>query len=88
MTFTEFIKHLTKEQVDTWWESIVLTELPEDTKERGWKYNLSKNGKSLAFKWGVLQLAKFYNTDLDFNSFSSNASSRYNYWYEGGILIQ
>ena len=79
MTFTEFIKHLTKEQVDTWWESIVLTELPEDTKERGWKYNLSKNGKSLAFKWGVLQLAKFYNTDLDSNSFSSNASSRYSF---------
>lgn len=79
MTFTEFIKHLTKEQVDNWWEYIVLTELPENTKEHGWKYNLSRNGKSLAFKWGVLQLAKFYNTDLDSNSFSSNDSSRYSF---------
>lgn len=74
MTFTEFIKLLTREQVETWWNSISNYESMEEEIEPEWKYKLSKDGKQLPFKWVVRELAKHY--ELPSVDFSSNDSTR------------
>jgi 5-methylcytosine-specific restriction protein B len=76
MTFNEFIKAITPEQVSTWWETIAPTEAPEKVEEENWKYKLCKNGKTLPFKYTVTELALQYNLDFKSKDFSSNAANR------------
>ncbi len=76
MTFNEFIKALTHEQVNTWWNTIAPTEAPDKVEEENWKYKLSKNGKTLPFKYTVSQLAISYNLDFKSKDFSSNVTNR------------
>jgi hypothetical protein len=76
MTFTEFLKLLTQEQVDAWWNTIVTVDTIEKVEDRGWKYKLSKNGKSFAFKWALKELAVYYDIDLDLKDFNSNDVTR------------
>lgn len=76
MTFNEFIKAITPEQVTTWWDTIAPTEAPEKVEEENWKYKLSKNGKVLPFKYTVTSLALQYNLDFKSKDFSSNAANR------------
>jgi len=73
MTFNKFIDKLNPEAVNEWWEEIP-SEAPTDAEDSNWKYKLSKNGKSLPFKWSMRHLAETINLDL--NSFSSNLENR------------
>lgn len=74
MTFNEFIKAITPEQVETWWSTIAPNEAPEKAEEDNWKYKLTKNGKIFPFKYTVKELAKFVNAD--FKYFASNVGNR------------
>lgn len=76
MTFNEFIKALTPEQVNSWWDTIAPKEAPEKVEEENWKYKLSKNGKILPFKYTVSELAIFCEIDFKSKDFSSNAANR------------
>lgn len=38
MTFNKFIKALTPEQVNSWWDTIAPKEAPEKVEEENWKY--------------------------------------------------
>lgn len=76
MTFNEFIKALTPEQVNSWWNNIAPKEAPEKVEEENWKYKLSKNGKILPFKYTVSELAIFCEIDFKSKDFSSNAANR------------
>lgn len=74
MTFSEFLKTITKDKVTTWWNTIAPHEAPEKAEEDNWKYKLSKNGKTLPFKYTVKELAKYAN--IDFKDFASNVANR------------
>lgn len=74
MTFNGFIKALTLEKVNIWWNTIAPTEAPEKVEDENWKYKLSKNGKSLPFKYTVKEIAKY--AEIDFKDFGSNVSNR------------
>jgi hypothetical protein len=76
MTFNEFIKAVTPEKVNSWWDNIAPTEAPEKVEEENWKYKLSKNGKILPFKYTVSELAIFCEIDFKSKDFSSNAANR------------
>ena len=76
MTFNEFIKVLSPEQVNSWWDDIAPTEAPQKVEEENWKYKLSKNGKTLPFKYTISELALKYNLDFKSKDFSSNAANR------------
>ena len=43
MKFSEFLKKLTKEQVNIWWDSIAPENAPKNIEENNWKYKLAKN---------------------------------------------
>ena len=72
MTFIQFIKQLSEEQVNTWWNTIA----PNQVEEINWKYKLFKNGKALPFKWAIAELAKYYQINFTNKDFDSNVSSR------------
>jgi hypothetical protein len=74
MTFNEFIKAITPEQVETWWNAIAPTEAPDKVAVENWKYKLSKNGKILPFKYTIKELAKYAN--IDFKDFGSSSANR------------
>ncbi|MEZ7507264.1 hypothetical protein [Flavobacterium sp. Arc2] len=74
MTFSEFLKTITKGEVTTWWNTIAPNEAPEKAEEDNWKYKLTKNGKTLPFKYTVKELAKYAN--IDFKDFPSNVANR------------
>lgn len=76
MTFTQFIKQLTSEQVNTWWQTIAPNQAPEKVDEENWKYKLTKNGKSLPFKWSIAELAKHHNIPFSNKDFDSNVANR------------
>ena len=76
MKFSEFLKKLTKEQVNIWWDSIAPENAPKNIEENNWKYKLAKNNKSLPFKWAIDELAKYYNIDFSKKDFDSNVSNR------------
>ena len=76
MTFTQFIKQLTSEQVNTWWQTIVPNQAPEKVEEENWKYKLIKNGKALPFKWSIAELAKHHNIPFSNKDFDSNVANR------------
>lgn len=76
MTFNEFIKAITPEQVNSWWETIAPTKAPKKVEEENWKYKLSKNGKILPFKFTISELANSYNLDFKSKDFSSNPTNR------------
>lgn len=76
MTFTQFIKQLTSEQVNTWWQTIAPNQAPEKVEEENWKYKLIKNGKALPFKWSIAELAKHYNIPFSNKDFDSNVANR------------
>lgn len=76
MTFAQFIKQLTSEQVNTWWQTIALNQAPEKVEEENWKYKLTKNGKALPFKWSIAELAKHYNIPFSNKDFDSNVANR------------
>jgi hypothetical protein len=76
MTFSEFINRLAPEQVDTWWNDIAPNTAPEKAEDENWKYQLSKNGKSLPFKWTIKELATYYIINFNLNDFSSTDLNR------------
>ena len=76
MTFTQFIKQLTSEQVNTWWQTIAPNQAPEKVEEENWKYKLIKNGKALPFKWSIAELAKYHNIPFSNKDFDSNVANR------------
>lgn len=76
MTFTQFIKQLSSEQVNTWWQTIAPNEAPEKVEEENWKYKLTKNGKALPFKWSIAELAKYHNISFSNKDFDSNVANR------------
>ena len=76
MTFTQFIKQLSSEQVNTWWQTIAPNEAPEKVEEENWKYKLTKNGKELPFKWSIAALAKYHNIPFSNKDFDSNVANR------------
>ncbi|MBL7704914.1 MAG: AAA family ATPase [Taibaiella sp.] len=53
--YGEFIHELTKEEVESWWNSII--EVPEEAFTNHWKYKLKKDGKEIPFNWAIYQLA-------------------------------
>ncbi|PTT02201.1 hypothetical protein DBR27_11355, partial [Flavobacterium sp. HMWF030] len=76
MTFSEFIKQLTTEQVDIWWNTISPNEVPKNVEDENWKYHLSKNDKNFPFKWTVKELAAYYSIDFNLKDFSSTDLNR------------
>ena len=76
MTFTQYIKQLTSEQVDTWWQTIAPNQASEKVEEENWKYKLTKNGKALPFKWSIAELAKYYKIAFSNKDFDSNVANR------------
>lgn len=76
MTFTQFIKQLSSEQVNTWWQTIAPNQAPEKIEEDNWKYKLSKNYKALPFKWTITELAKYHNIPFSNKDFDSNVTNR------------
>lgn len=76
MTFTQFIKQLSSEQVNTWWQTIAPNQAPEKVEEENWKYKLTKNGKALPFKWSIAELAKHHNIPFSNKDFDSNVANR------------
>lgn len=76
MTFSQFLQQLTQNQVDTWWNTIAPMQAPEKVEEINIKYKLSKNGKSLPFKWAISELAKYYQIDFKNIDFDSNQINR------------
>jgi len=76
MTFTQFTQQLTQNQVDTWWKTVAPNQAPEKAEEINWKYKLTKNGKSLPFKWTIVELAKYYQIDFQNKDFDSNQATR------------
>lgn len=76
MTFAQFIKELTPDQVDYWWNTIAPTSAPKEAEDNNWKYNLSKNNKSLPFKWVIRELVKYYNINNGTLDFGSNIETR------------
>ena len=76
MTFNEFIKAITSEQVNYWWNNIAPAEAPEKVEGENWKYKLSKNDKVLPFKYTISELAIYYKLDFTSKDFSSNAATR------------
>ena len=76
MTFTQFIKQLSSEQVNTWWQTMAPNEAPEKVEEENWKYKLTKNGKALPFKWSIAELAKYHNIPFSNKDFDSNVANR------------
>lgn len=76
MTFIQFIKQLSSEQVNTWWQTIAPNEAPEKVEEENWKYKLIKNGKALPFKWSIAELAKYHNIPFSNKDFDSNVANR------------
>ena len=76
MTFAQFIKILTPEEVDYWWNTIAPTTAPKEAVDNNWKYNLSKNNKSLPFKWVIRELAIYYNINNGTLDFGSNNETR------------
>ncbi|OXA73020.1 hypothetical protein B0A67_06140 [Flavobacterium aquidurense] len=76
MTFSEFINHLAPEQVNTWWNDIAPNTAPEKAEDENWKYQLSKNGKSLPFKWTIKELATYYIINFNLKDFSSTDLTR------------
>lgn len=76
MTFTQFIKQLSSEQVNIWWQTIAPNQAPEKVEEDNWKYKLIKNGKALPFKWSIAELAKHHNIPFSNKDFDSNVTNR------------
>lgn len=76
MTFIQFIKQLTSEQVNTWWQTMAPNQAPEKVEEENWKYKLTKNGKALPFKWSIAELAKYNNISFSNKDFDSNVANR------------
>lgn len=76
MTFSQFIQQLTQNQVSTWWQTVAPNQAPEKVEEINIKYKLSKNGKSLPFKWTIAELAKYYHIDFKNIDFDSNQINR------------
>lgn len=64
MTFNEFIKVVTPQQVDNWWSTIAASEVPEKTEEDNCKYMLSKNSKTVPIEYAIKQLGESFNADL------------------------
>lgn len=85
MTFNEFIKTITVEQVTTWWDTVGPNEAPEKAEDDNWKYKLSKNGKTLPFKYTVKELAKY--ASIDFKDFASNVANRDAFCYAFDFAI-
>jgi hypothetical protein len=76
MTFTQFIKQLSSEQVNTWWQTMAPNQTPDKVEEENWKYKLTKNGKALPFKWSIAELAKHHNIPFSNKDFDSNVANR------------
>lgn len=76
MNFTEFLKEISTEQVNDWWQNVAPDTAPQLVENDNWKYKLSKNGKSLPFKWSIAEIAKHNNIEFSIADFSSDLSSR------------
>lgn len=76
MTFLELIKKLSPDQVNFWWESQAPEKAPEIKDKNNWKYNLTKYGKVLPFKWTVEEIAKYYQLEYSAKNFTSNLANR------------
>ncbi|MGO4820578.1 MULTISPECIES: AAA family ATPase [unclassified Flavobacterium] len=64
MTFNEFIKVVTPQQVETWWNTIASSEAREKTEEDNCKYMLSKNSKTVPIEYAIDKLGQYFNADL------------------------
>lgn len=72
----DFIQHISKDQVLSWWINIAPSQAPDDAIKNNWKYSLIKNEKKLPFKWSIIEIAKYYNYELRSADFNSDNNTR------------
>ena len=85
MTFNEFIKAITPEQINQWWQTITLTVGTEKALEDSCKYMFSKDNKVISIESALKSLSDYLNADL--GDLVNSVDSRNNFCEKYGFTI-